>query len=148
MNPIDVKIIRLNKDLPLPKYSFESDAGLDIYAAEQGIIESNNRKIFSSGIKIAIPIGYEVQVRPRSGLAFKHGISIVNAPGTIDAGYRGEIKVLLINHGKESYEVKKGDRIAQLVFKRVERAMLQEVEDFDASLASDRHEGGYGSTGR
>lgn len=148
MNLLDVKIIRTDKDLPLPQYSFDSDAGLDIYSAEPGILKPSERKPFSTGIKIAIPLGFEVQVRPRSGLAFKHGISIVNTPGTIDAGFRGEIKVILINHGQEPYEVKKGDRIAQLVFKRVEKAMLKEVEDFDASLSSERGEGGYGHTGK
>lgn len=146
--PIPMKMIRLDKELPLPAYAFDSDAGLDIYSAESGMLTPGERKPFPTGLKIAIPIGYEVQVRPRSGLAFKHGISIVNAPGTIDAGFRGEIKVILINHGKESYEVKRGDRIAQLVLKRVERAQIQEVEDFDHMDVSKRGEGGYGHTGR
>ncbi len=137
-----VKITRVDKTLPLPGYSFHGDAGMDLYAAEAGSMQPGEQRYFSAGIKIQLPIGFECQIRPRSGLAAKHGISIVNAPGTVDAGYRGLIGILLINLGKEPFSVNKGDKIAQAVFKKVECAELEEVEELDADTA--RGEGGYG----
>ena len=136
-----VKIHRVDKSVPLPRYALPGDAGIDLYAAEDGVLNPSEYKHFSAGIRIQIPHGYECQIRPRSGLAAKHGISIVNAPGTIDSGYRGLIGVLLINHGKQPFVVKKGDKIAQAVFKQVEHAELDEVEELDESV---RGEGGYG----
>ncbi len=136
-----VKIHRVDKTLPLPHYSLPGDAGMDLYAAEDGVLNPSEYKHFSAGIRIQIPAGYECQIRPRSGLAAKYGVSIVNAPGTIDSGYRGLIGVLLINLGKQPFVVKKGDKIAQAVFKQVESAELVEVEDLDVSA---RGEGGYG----
>ncbi len=138
-----VKIHRVDKNLPLPRYSFSGDAGMDLYAAEDGILNPGAYKHFSAGIRIQVPHGYECQIRPRSGIAAKHGISIVNAPGTIDAGYRGLVGVLLINLGSQPFVIKKGDKIAQAVFKKVEQALVEEVEELDAS---DRGEGGYGHT--
>ncbi len=140
-----LKIHKVDKDLPTPKYSHSGDAGMDIYSVEQGVLEPGEYKLFSAGIKVAIPDGHEIQIRPRSGLALKHGISIVNAPGTIDVGYRGLIGVVLINLGKETYEVKRGDRIAQMVLKRFEQAEIIEVEELEDTS---RGEGGYGSTGK
>jgi len=142
---LKLKIHKVDKDLPTPKYSHAGDAGMDIYAVEQGVLTPGEYRLFSTGIKVAIPEGHEIQIRPRSGLALKHGISIVNAPGTIDFGYRGMIGVVLINLGKETFEVKRGDRIAQMVLKRVEQAEVIEVEELDDTT---RGEGGYGSTGK
>lgn len=136
-----VKIHRVDKNLPLPRYSLPGDAGMDLYAAEDGVLNPSEYKHFSAGIRIQIPHGYECQIRPRSGLAAKHGISIVNTPGTIDSGYRGLIGVVLINHGTQPFVVKKGDKIAQAVFKQVETADVEEVEELDQSI---RGEGGYG----
>jgi dUTP pyrophosphatase len=142
---VKLKIHKVDKDLPTPRYAHSGDAGMDLYSAEEGLLEPGGFKLFSTGIKLAIPEGHEVQVRPRSGLASKHGISIVNAPGTVDHGYRGLIGVVLINLGKEAYEVKRGDRIAQMVLKKVEQADIIEVEELDETT---RGENGYGSTGK
>ena len=140
-----LKIHKVDKDLPTPEYSHKGDAGMDLYSADEGTLAPGEFKLFSTGVKLAIPDGHEIQIRPRSGLALKHGISIVNAPGTIDAGYRGMVGVVLINMGKETYNVKKGDRIAQMVAKKVEQAEIMEVETLDDTSRGD---GGYGSTGR
>ena len=139
-----VKILKTDKDLPTPKYAHEGDAGMDLYSAEDHILKSGEHKIIDTGIKIAVPQGYEMQVRPRSGLALKHGISVVNAPGTIDSQYRGPVGVILINHGKEDFEVKRGERIAQMVLNKFEPIDFHEVEDLDETT---RGEGGFGSTG-
>ena len=128
----------------MPAYAHEGDAGMDVYSAVDCIIKSGERKLIPTGIKMAIPLGYEVQVRPKSGLALKHGLSIVNTPGTIDAGYRGEVGVILINHSDEDYEVKKDMKVAQLVVNKIEEAKVIEVEDLDNTT---RGEGGFGSTG-
>ena len=141
-----VQIRRLDKSLDIPKYAHDGDAGVDIYSRVEMIIKSNERFLVPSGIKIAIPKGYEGQVRPRSGLAIKHGISVVNAPGTIDSHYRGEVGVIIINHDKSNdFKISKGDRIAQLVFKKVEQVEFEEVEELDETT---RGEGGFGSTGK
>ncbi|MBS3137838.1 dUTP diphosphatase [Candidatus Woesearchaeota archaeon] len=142
---IQVKIVKVDKDLPTPKYAHHGDAGMDIYAAENYMLQSGEHKLISAGIKLAIPYGYEVQVRPRSGLAAKHGISIVNTPGTIDCMYRGLVGVILINHGKNPYEVKRGERIAQLVFNKIAYAAVEEVAELDETA---RGESGFGSTGK
>jgi dUTP pyrophosphatase len=139
-----VKVVRTDKELPLPRYQKQGDAGMDLYSATTDALSPGERKIIPTGLKIAMPEGYEAQVRPRSGLAIKHGISMVNAPGTIDSGYRGELGVILINHGQETFPISKGDRIAQIVFKQVERAEFEEVEELDST---DRGSGGYGHTG-
>lgn len=142
---MEVRIKRTDKELPLPQYKHDGDAGMDVCSAETYTLQPGERKLFKTGIHMAIPKGYELQVRPRSGLAYKHGISIVNTPGTVDAGYRGDIGVILINHGKEVFEVKRGERIAQFVFNKFETAQFIEVEDLDETT---RGEGGFGSTGR
>ena len=141
---IPVKILKIDKDLPTPKYAHHGDAGIDIYAAENYMLQSGEHKLISAGIKLSVPFGYEVQVRPRSGLAAKFGISIVNTPGTIDCMYRGLVGVILINHGKQAFEVKRGERIAQLVFNKISYAQIEEVENLDETV---RGEGGFGSTG-
>ncbi|MFH1857049.1 MAG: dUTP diphosphatase [Candidatus Omnitrophota bacterium] len=134
------------KDLPLPSYMSEGASGMDLYAdvEKETFIAPGQIKLISSGIHVSLPIGYEAQVRPRSGLALKHGISIVNAPGTIDSDYRGVVGVILINLGGEPFKISRGDRIAQMVVKSVTRANLEEVIELDETV---RSEGGFGHTG-
>jgi dUTP pyrophosphatase len=142
---LPVAVLRLDPGLPLPTYAHPGDAGADLVTAVDVILAPGERALVPTGISIAFPEGYVALVHPRSGLAARHGLSLVNTPGTIDAGYRGEIKVLLINHDvREPVELKRGDRIAQLVFQRVEQAVLTEVEALPESI---RGSGGYGSTG-
>ena len=144
---IDIKLRRLphGEGLPLPAYATEHAAGLDVVAAESLTIAPGQRHAVATGFAIAIPHGYEVQVRPRSGLAFKQGISVLNTPGTIDSDYRGEVKVILANLGSEPFEVVRGERIAQLIPSPVLRARFDEVADLDDTV---RGAGGFGSTGR
>ena len=144
---IDIKLRRLphGDGLPLPSYASEHAAGLDVVAAETLMLAPGARHAVATGFAIAIPHGYEVQVRPRSGLALKHGLSVLNTPGTIDSDYRGEVKVILANLGAEPFEIVRGERIAQLVPAPVQRARFAEVEDLDPTA---RGAGGFGSTGR
>jgi len=137
-------LIKVDDDAVLPSYAHEGDAGMDLYSNEDVTLLPGERALVGTGIRIALPNGFEAQVRPKSGLAAKHGITVLNTPGTIDAGYRGEVKVILINLGKEPYEVKKGKKIAQMVIKRVEKAELEVVDELPSSH---RNEGGFGSTG-
>lgn len=137
--------VKICTEGPLPSYETEGAAGMDLRSAEAAVLGPGERRAIGTGIRIALPIGYEAQVRPRSGLALKHGIGMVNAPGTIDADYRGELKVILINHGAEPFSVGKGDRIAQLVVAPVARAVWVEANDLDET---ERGHGGFGSTGR
>jgi dUTP pyrophosphatase len=142
---LPVAVLRLDRGLPLPSYAHPGDAGADLMTTIDLTLAPGERALVPTGISIAFPEGFVALVHPRSGLAARHGLSIVNTPGTIDAGYRGEIKVLLVNHDPtESVELRRGDRVAQLVFQRVERAVLTEV---DALPESVRGIGGYGSTG-
>jgi len=134
--------------LPTPAYASSGAAGLDLYAAlpagQKLVLEPGARDLIPTGVQIALPDGYEAQVRPRSGLAVNHGVTILNAPGTIDSDYRGEIKALLINHGGQPFEITRGMRIAQLVIAPVTRAILIETDDLDDT---ERGAGGFGSTG-
>ncbi|MCL5771737.1 MAG: dUTP diphosphatase [Actinobacteria bacterium] len=142
---MDLKIKIIDNSLPIPKYAHDSDAGLDLYSAIDYMLKPFERKLIPTGIKIAIPEGYAGFVQPRSGLAINHGISMVNTPGLIDSGYRGEIKAVIINlDPKKDFEIKKGDKICQLVFLKVEHANLIFREDLDESDRGDR---GFGSTG-
>lgn len=136
----------LKQDLNLPQYETPGAAGMDIEAGvkESVVIAPGEIKLISTGLAIALPEGYEIQVRPRSGLAVKFGVTIINSPGTIDSDYRGEVKIGLINLGTESYTVNRGDRVAQLVLAKVERAAFREV---DALNATTRGSGGFGHTG-
>jgi dUTP pyrophosphatase len=147
MTAINLRFRRLphGDGLPLPAYATEGAAGLDIVAAETLTLAPGERATVASGFAIAIPEGYEVQVRPRSGLALKYGVTCLNTPGTIDADYRGEVKVILINHGAQAFVVGRGERIAQLVPAAVQRAEVTEVADLDETA---RGGGGFGSTGR
>lgn len=145
MIPISIHRLPHGEGLPLPAYATPHAAGMDVVAAEDLDLAPGQRHAVATGFRIAIPEGYEVQVRPRSGLALKHGISVPNTPGTIDADYRGEVKILLINHGSETLPIRRGERIAQLVPAAVTQARWVEVETLDET---DRGEGGFGSTGR
>ena len=150
MSGIDIRLVRLahGKDLPLPSYQSEHAAGFDLTAAVPSanpvMIAPGTRALVPTGLAIALPEGYEAQVRPRSGLAVRHGLTILNSPGTIDADYRGEIQVVLANLGSESFSVSRGMRIAQLVIAPVVRARIAEVESLDKTS---RGSGGFGSTG-
>ena len=144
---IDIRLKRLahGEGLPAPAYASEGAAGLDVVAAESLTLPPGGRHAVATGFGLAIPEGYEVQVRPRSGLALKHGITCLNTPGTIDSDYRGEVKVILANLGSEPFEVLRGERIAQLVPAPVLKARFTEVEELDETA---RGGGGFGSTGR
>jgi dUTP pyrophosphatase len=141
----DVLITRLDPGVPLPAYAHPGDAGADLPAAEDVDLGPGERALVRTGVAIALPEGYAAFVHPRSGLAARHGVTIVNAPGTVDAGYRGEIKVTLLNTDREHpVSFKRGDRIAQLVIQRVARAAFREVAELPSSVRGD---GGFGSTG-
>ncbi|GLK77604.1 deoxyuridine 5'-triphosphate nucleotidohydrolase [Methylopila jiangsuensis] len=148
---IELRIHRLPhaEGLPLPRYETEAAAGLDLAAAVPDDapipIAPGARALVPTGLALQFPMGFEAQVRPRSGLALRHGVTVLNAPGTIDADYRGELKVLLVNFGQETFTVTRGARIAQLVMAAVARATLVEAETLDATSRGD---GGFGSTGR
>jgi dUTP pyrophosphatase len=144
---IEIKLHRLphGHDLPLPQYASEDAAGLDITSAEELLLEPGARHAVATGFAIEIPHGYEVQVRPRSGLAIRNGITCLNTPGTIDSDYRGEVKVILINLGSEPFEIRRGERIAQLVPAPVLRARFTESAELAETA---RGSGGFGSTGR
>jgi len=147
MSLIDVKIKRLpGNNLPLPEYKTIGSSGFDLSACidKEEFLESGQIKLISTGLIFEIPLGYELEIRPRSGLAAKNGISIVNTPGTIDSDYRGEVKIILINHSKEKFKVMHGDRIAQGVLKTVTHANLIETTDLSDTI---RGEGGFGHTG-
>ena len=139
-------IKKLQHDIATPKYMTEGAAGMDLYAAveEDTILKKGEIKLIPTGIAISIEKGYEAQIRPRSGLAIKHGISLVNTPGTIDSDYRGEINIIMINFGQNDFLIKRGDRIAQMVINKIETPSIVEVETLDDTL---RGKGGFGSTG-
>ncbi len=143
---VRIQIARLphGEDLPLPSYATPGAAGMDVVAAEDFDLAPGQRHAVATGFRVAIPEGYEIQVRPRSGLAFKHGISVPNTPGTIDSDYRGELKILLINHGPDPFPIRRGDRIAQLVPAVVTLAAFDEVDELEDTS---RGHGGFGSTG-
>lgn len=145
-NNIPVLVKRLDhfEGLELPAYATDGAAGMDVLAAEDVTLAPGARHAVATGLAVAIPPGYEIQVRPRSGLALKHGITVPNTPGTIDSDYRGELKVILINLGGEDFVIRRGDRIAQLVLAPVVRASWLKVDELDETP---RGEGGFGSTG-
>ncbi|WP_027339203.1 dUTP diphosphatase [Halonatronum saccharophilum] len=141
-----IRIKKLDAEAKLPKYQHGSneDAGMDLYSIEEGVIGPGEYKLFKTGIAISLPVGYAGFVNPRSGLALKYGVTVLNADGVIDPGYRGEIGIVLINHGKEEFKVNKGDRIAQLIVQKYERVQWEIADDLSDSK---RGEGGYGHTG-
>lgn len=142
--PVPIKRLEHFEGLELPAYATDGAAGMDVLAAEDLALAPGARHAVATGIAVAIPHGFEIQVRPRSGLALKHGITVANAPGTIDSDYRGEVKVILINLGSETFDIRRGDRIAQLVLAPVTRASWLPVDELDETV---RGEGGFGSTG-
>lgn len=144
---VPVQVLPHGRDLPLPQYQTEGAAGMDLLAATGGdaTIEPGGRMLVPTGIRVAIPPGHEAQVRPRSGLAARHGLTVLNAPGTIDADYRGEVQVLLVNLGSEPFVLRRGERIAQMVLAPVARAALAAVDSLDDTPRGD---GGFGHTGR
>jgi dUTP pyrophosphatase len=144
-SPLELEVLQEDPDLPLPRYAHPGDAGMDVAAAEALVLAPSERALVPTGLRIAVPDGFEVQVRPRSGLARDFGLTVLNSPGTIDAGYRGPLKVLLINLGSAAVEIRRGQWIAQLVVAPVVRAQLKVVPSLSPSP---RVEGGFGSTGR
>ena len=141
-------VVRLDKDIPLPKYQTPDSAGMDLHAAiadEVILSPYGGRAIIPTGIRIAIPSGYEMQIRPRSGLAAKHGVTVINSPGTVDSDYRSEVGVILINHSDTPYTINRGDRIAQAVFSKVNQIELMETNKLDTTT---RGNNGFGSTGK
>lgn len=141
---IQVKVIKVNEMAKLPEYAHEGDAGMDLFSIEEVVIPPSETTLIHTGIKIELPRNTEAQIRPRSGLALKHSITVLNTPGTIDEGYRGEIGVILINHGKLPFKVEKNMKIAQMVVKPIIRVSIFEVGELSES---ERAEGGFGSTG-
>ncbi|MCM3400224.1 dUTP diphosphatase [Oceanobacillus profundus] len=140
-----LKIKLIHEDAKMPYRANEGDAGLDLFSIEEEFIKAGEAALIRTGIQMELPKGTEAQVRPRSGLALKHAITVLNSPGTIDEGYRGEIKIILINHGKEDFKVEKQMRIAQMVIAPVLKVKL--VQEEDALSSSDRDSGGFGSSG-
>ena len=141
---VNIEVQKIKDNAIIPKYAHEGDAGVDLYSTEEYLLKPGERVLVSTGIKVAIPKGYEAQIRPKSGLALKHGISVVNTPGTIDSGYRGEVGVIAVNLGKEEYKIEKGKKVAQMVINKVEEAEFEEVDELDETS---RNDGGFGSTG-
>lgn len=148
MKDINVKIKKLYEDSKVPQYATEGSSGVDLCAYLEGyssiILKPNKRLLVSTGLSMEIPVGYEGQIRPRSGLAVKHGITVLNTPGTVDEDFRGEIKVCLFNSSPMPYAINHGDRIAQMVFAKVEKAEFEEVDELQST---DRGDGGFGHTG-
>jgi dUTP pyrophosphatase len=145
MIPVEVKQLPHGSDLPLPTYETVGAAGMDLRSTDSLTLEPGTRALVPTGLSIAVPQGFEAQVRPRSGLAVKHGVTVLNAPGTIDSDYRGEVKVPLINHGSEPFLISRGDRIAQLVLAPVSRVEWREVSVLSETA---RGSAGFGSSGR
>ena len=141
---MEIRFVRLYSSAVIPNYAHDGDSGVDLFSIEDKILNPGESALIKTGIALEIPLGYEAQVRPRSGLALKHSITVLNTPGTIDAGYRGEIGVILINHGTNWFQVTAGMKIAQLVFAPVVRADLIEVNELSDTV---RGVGGFGSTG-
>ena len=141
----NVKIKKINSEAIIPKYAHEGDSGMDVYSINNYELKSGERKLIGTGLKVEIPIGYEIQVRPKSGLALKKGLTVLNTPGTVDSGYRGELGVILINHSNETYNIGKGEKVAQIILSKVEKMVLEETEELSST---ERDVGGFGSTGQ
>ena len=145
MKKLGVKVKILNQDAIIPKYQTEEAAGFDLHSIEEKTVKAGEREVIKTGLAVALPKGYELQVRPRSGLALKNGITVLNTPGTVDSDYRGELMVILFNTSKEDFAVKKGERIAQAIIKEILQADFAVVEELDST---ERGVGGFGSTGK
>jgi len=139
-----IQIKKLNPEAIVPKYAHDGDAGMDVFSVENVVLYPGERKLVHTGLSFQIPKGFEIQVRPKSGLSLKHGLTISNTPGTLDSGYRGELGVILFNTTKEVYEIKKAQKIAQIILARYEEAEIEVVEELGET---ERGEGGFGSTG-
>ena len=142
---VQIRIKKLKQDALMPKKAYEYDAAFDLHSAEEVMLCAGERRMVGTGIAIEMPQNYHAEIRPRSGLAAKHGITVLNAPGTIDSGYRGEVQVILINLGKEDFLIAKGERIAQMLFSKVDAISFEEVDELTESA---RGAGGFGSSGR
>ena len=145
MKKLGVKVKILNPDAIIPKYQTEEAAGFDLHSVEEKTVKAGEREVIKTGLAVALPKGYELQVRPRSGLALKNGITVLNTPGTVDSDYRWELMVILFNTSKEDFAVKKGERIAQAIIKEILQADFAVVEELDST---ERGVGGFGSTGK
>lgn len=146
MSKVEIEIQKINPEAKMPAYAHHGDAGVDLYSVIDHVLQPGARALIPTGLKMAIPEGYEGQVRPKSGLALKHGITVLNTPGTVDAPYRGEVGVILINlDPKTPYEIKKGEKVAQMVFAKVKHAEFSEKAELTATT---RGAGGFGSTGK
>lgn len=147
MKEIQIKVLKLHQDVELPKYMTEGSAGMDVFAflEKDIILRPMERVLVPTGIKIEIPRGYEVQVRPRSGLAIKHGITLLNTPGTIDSDFRGEVKIIMVNLSNEDFIIKNNERIAQFILAKVEKCLWEESQELETS---ERGQGGFGHTGK
>lgn len=141
---LNIKIQKINESAIIPEYAHEDDAGMDVYSTKNYMLLPNHRILVGTGLKIEIPKGYEMQIRPKSGLALRNGITLLNTPGTVDASYTGETGVILINHSSKPYKIEKGQKIAQIVFSKVERVKFSEADQIKTTK---RGEGGFGSTG-
>jgi len=141
---LSIKVQKINEDALIPKYAHKHDAGMDLYSIREYILKPRHRILVRTGLKLQVPRGYEMQIRPKSGLALKNGVTVLNTPGTVDSDYRGEIGVILINHSNKSYRVEKNQKIAQAVFNKIEIARLTEANKVNRTK---RNEGGFGSTG-
>jgi dUTP pyrophosphatase len=139
-----IKIKKLNPYAIIPHYAHEGDAGMDVYSTINFTLKPNHRSMIPTGLSFEIPKGYELQIRPKSGIAIKKGITLLNTPGTLDSGYRGELKIIMINHSSEEYKIKKGEKIAQIVLAKYEEANIIEIEELNETA---RGKGGFGSTG-
>jgi dUTP pyrophosphatase len=144
MSDITVKIVSQEGENHIPAYQTDGAAGMDLRSSESGVIEAGAFKLVKTGLRMAIPEGYEAQIRPRSGLALKHGVTVLNSPGTIDSDYRGEVGIILINHSDKKFHFEKGDRIAQAVFAKVTRVSVRAAKTLDDT---ERSEGGFGHSG-
>lgn len=142
---LEIKIAKLYKDAIIPEY-FNEASGADIYSREDYLIRPGSIQLVSTGLKVEVPKGYEMQIRPKSGLALNYGLTVLNTPGTIDSDYRGEVGVILINHSDKEYNIKKGQKVAQAVIQKVERAQFKVVKEHELSI-TERDKGGFGSTG-
>jgi dUTP pyrophosphatase len=141
---VKIKIKKLHKEAIIPHYARKGDAGMDVYSTEDVLIRAGERKLISTGLSFELPSGFEIQVRPKSGLALNHGLTVLNTPGTLDSGYRGELKVIIFNTEKSDYFVKKGEKVAQIILARHEEAEIEEAEELSST---ERGAGGFGSTG-
>ncbi len=142
---VKIRIRKIRDNAVIPHYEHDGDAGMDLYAVEDSTLRPGERKLIPTGFQVEIPVGYEMQIRPKSGLALKHGVTVLNTPGTVDSCYRGEVGVIVLNASDRDYEVKAGEKVAQAVIAKVEKAVIEEVEDL---TETQRGSGGFGSTGR